>query len=174
MNIVLTGFMGTGKTAVGKKLAKELKMQYVDTDAMIEEDTGMSISKIFKKFGESGFRDLETKVVKCVGMLDNFVIATGGGVVLREENMEELERHGVVICLSASAKVIFARTSENKSRPLLAEAEDAKKKIRELLQSRQSFYQRADFSIDTSELDTDSIVAKIIDFVKKYQGRSKK
>lgn len=174
MNIVLTGFMGTGKTAVGKKLAKELGMQYVDTDVMIEEDTGMSISKIFKKFGEVRFRDLETKTVKCVARLDNFVISTGGGVVLKEENIDELEQNGVIICLSASPEVILERTSQNKKRPLLAEVEDAKKKIEELLEYRRLFYKRADLTIDTSELDTHTIVRKIIDFVKKYKGRGNK
>jgi shikimate kinase len=166
LNIVLTGFMGTGKTAVGEKLAKELKMQYVDTDKMIEEDTGTTISKIFKKFGEDHFRDLETQAVKCVAMLDNFVIATGGGAVLREENMVELERNGVVICLSATPEVIYRRTAKNKKRPLLAEVQDAKKKIEEMLLARKPFYERAAFSIDTSEVDTDTIVDSIADFVK--------
>ena len=104
MNIVLTGMMGTGKTVVGKKLAQKLNMKYISTDEIIEKDAGMSIPKIFKRKGEPYFRNVETKAVKCVALLDNFVIDTGGGVVQRSENMEELERNGVIICLTASPK----------------------------------------------------------------------
>ncbi len=166
MNIVLTGFMGVGKTAIGKKLSERLNMKYVDTDVMIKQNTGMTIPKIFKKFGEDHFRELETKAVKCVGMLDNFVISTGGGVVLREENMQELERNGVVVCLLASVEVILKRTSKTKNRPLLSGYEDAKKRIEELLEYRKPFYEKADFIVDTSELDTNTVVQKIIDFIK--------
>ena len=130
MNVILTGFMGVGKTAIGKKLSEKLNMQYVDTDIMIKQDTGITIPKIFKKFGEEYFRELETKAVKCVGMLDNFVISTGGGVVLREENMKELEKNGVVVCLLASVEVILKRTSKTKNRPLLSGHEDAKKELK--------------------------------------------
>lgn len=170
MNIVLTGFMGTGKTAVGKKLAKELHMEYIDTDTMIEEGTQMSIPKIFKKWGETSFRDLETKAIKCLGILDNFVISTGGGVVLKEENMKELEKKGVIICLRASIDVILKRTSKNKKRPLLEESCDARKKIEDLLEYREPFYKRADFTVDTSDPNTNDIVKEIIEFIEKKRG----
>jgi len=170
MNIILTGFMGTGKTAVGKKLAKELHMEYIDTDTMIEEGTQMSIPRIFKKWGEASFRDLETKAIKCLGVLDNFVIATGGGVVLKEENMKELEKKGVIICLRASVDVILKRTSKNKKRPLLEDSYDARKKIEDLLEYREPFYKRADFTVDTSNLNTNDIVKEIIEFIEKKRG----
>ena len=169
MNIVLTGFMGTGKTAIGKKLAQKLHMQYIDTDTMIEQDTEMSISKIFKKFGEERFRELETKAVKCVEMLNDFVISTGGGVVLKEENMEALEKNGIVVCLSASVDVILKRTSKTKDRPLLLGYNDDKKRIKKLLEYRKPFYKRARFIVDTSVIDTDTVVQKIIGFVREYR-----
>ncbi|MFB0562718.1 MAG: shikimate kinase, partial [Candidatus Lokiarchaeia archaeon] len=135
MNIVLTGMMGTGKTAIGKRLAQKLNMKYIGTDEIIEKDVKMSIPKVFKRKGEPYFRDVETKAVKCVAMLDNFVIDTGGGVVQRSENMEELERNGVIICLTASPEVILRRTSKTNYRPLL-NVDDAVSEIKRLLKKR--------------------------------------
>jgi len=102
MNIVLTGFMGTGKSIVGEKLAQRLGMGYIDTDQIIEEREGCEISKIFKEKGEDYFRKIETEVVKEVSSFNNCVIATGGGVVLKEENIKALRRKGIIISLSAN------------------------------------------------------------------------
>ena len=164
MNIVLTGMMGTGKTAVGKRLAQKLNMKYIGTDEIIEKDVGMSIPKIFKKRGEPYFRDVETKAVKCVAMLDNFVIDTGGGVVQKSENMEELERNGVVICLTASPEVILKRTSKTNYRPLL-DVDNPKSEIRKLLEKRKRFYKRCSKMIDTSNKGTEEVVDDIIKFI---------
>ena len=97
MNIILTGFMGTGKSIVSRKLVKRLGMSYLDTDELIEEREGIKISAIFQKKGEKYFRQLETQVIKEVASLDNYVISSGGGVVLREENMTALKKNGFII-----------------------------------------------------------------------------
>ena len=170
MNIVLTGFMGTGKTAVGKKLAEELGMQYIDTDEMIEKDVGMIIPNIFKRRGEKYFREVETQAIKCVAMLDNFVIATGGGVVLKQENMEELERNGIVICLTASADTILQRTGKDANRPLL-KGENPADKINQLLKKREFFYKRCHKMIDTSQKEIKEITGEIITFFKEVSSR---
>ena len=164
MNIVLTGMMGTGKTVVGKKIAQKLNMKYIGTDEIIEKDVGMSIPKIFKRKGEPYFRDVETKAVKCVALLDNFVIDTGGGVVQRSENMEELERNGVIICLTASPEAILRRTSKTNYRPLL-NVDDPVSEIEKLLKKRERFYKRCSRMIDTSNKRIEEIVDEIIKFV---------
>jgi len=170
MNIVLTGMMGTGKTVVGKKLAQRLNMKYISTDKIIEKDVGMHIHKIFKKRGESYFRDAETKIVKCVAMLDNFVVDTGGGVVQKSENMEELERNGVIICLTASPEVILRRTSKTDYRPLL-NVEDAESEIKKLLNKRKRFYKRCSKMIDTSNKGIEEVADEIIKFLSERKRR---
>lgn len=170
MNIVLTGMMGTGKTVIGKKLAQKLNMKYISTDGVIEKDVGMSIPKIFTRKGEPYFRDVETKAVKCVAMLDNFVIDTGGGVVQRSENMEELERNGAIICLTASPEVILKRTSKTNYRPLL-NVDDPVSEIKELLEKREQFYKRCSRMIDTSNKGIEEVVNEIIKFLSEREKR---
>jgi shikimate kinase len=94
--------MGTGKSEVGALLAQRLGWQFFDTDTMIEEQVGMSVSDIFARRGEKHFRDTETAAIRLVSLMDKTVIACGGGAVLRKENMDELERNGVVVCLTAT------------------------------------------------------------------------
>lgn len=160
-NIVLTGFMGTGKNAIGKRLAQELNLKFVDTDTIIEDEEGTTISEIFEKKGEEYFRKREKEVVKKVAQEESQVISTGGGVVLDEENVSHLRRNGFIICLWASPEVIEERTREETHRPLL-EGEDRKKKIRELLAYRKTFYHKnADYMVDTSRLSVEEAVIKI-------------
>ncbi len=165
MNIVLTGMMGTGKTKVGKLLAKRLKMEYIDTDEVIEKDVGYPIPKIFKKKGEPYFREVETKAVRCVSLLDNFVISTGGGVVLKKENMDELEKNGKTICLAASVDIILERTKKTDYRPLLS-VKDPFQAIKDLFKKRKPYYKRCDLMIDTSKKEIVEIVEEIIKFLK--------
>ena len=165
MNIVLVGFMGTGKTTVGKILAKQLGMKYISTDEIVEDKERRSINEIFKKSGEPYFRRLEKEVVKNVAQLNKFVIDAGGGVVLDEENIQNLKRNGKIICLSASAEVILERTKRYHHRPLL-NTENPKEKIEELLKSRAPFYAKANFSIDTINLNAEQVaeeIKKIVD-----------
>ena len=118
-NIVLVGFMGTGKTSVGQKLAQRLERPMIDTDDIIGEDSGMDIPDIFARYGEAYFRDLESAAVRKAANLENHVISTGGGVVLRESNLEMLKRNGVVFCLTATTEEIWRRVGRGTHRPLL-------------------------------------------------------
>lgn len=163
LNIVLVGFMGTGKTCVGKYLAKKLNLEFIDTDTIIEKKTKMRIKTIFKKFGEPYFRDIESKVAKEVGKLKNKVIATGGGIVIREENIENLKKNGILICLTAKPQIILERVSKTKKRPLLqGNKNEIIKKIKKILKERDNFYKKADFLIDTSYLTKKEVAEKII------------
>src|SRR5512147_1167363 len=100
-NIILTGFMGTGKTVVGREISRLLNMRLVDVDSEIEESRKMKITDIFRDFGEPHFRDIETEMIRKLARTENTVISTGGGAVLREENMEALRERGVIFCLWA-------------------------------------------------------------------------
>ncbi|MFN3966602.1 MAG: shikimate kinase [Endomicrobiia bacterium] len=165
MNIVLTGFMGTGKTVIGKLLAQKLSWEYIDTDELIEKRENMKISDIFATKGEPYFRKIETEVVKDVSKKDKCVISTGGGVVLKEENMIALEKNGIIINLSASPEIIFERTSKDKSRPLLNK-ENPKEEIMKLLNFRAPYYDRCALKINTDDSDPEKNVRKILDFLK--------
>jgi shikimate kinase len=171
VNIILTGFMGTGKTLVGKKLAKGLKMSYLDTDELIERRERAKIPQIFQEKGEDYFRKVETKIIKEVSSLDRCVISTGGGAILKKENLVALKRKGVIICLSANPKVILKRTRKSQNRPLL-KSKDPKSRVLSLLGQRRSFYEKADFEVDTSELTTSQVVGRIVDFLRKNSGNN--
>ena len=168
MNISLVGFMGTGKTSVGKLLAKKLKMRYFDADAVIEEDAGMKISKIFEDFGEPYFRELEEKAIAKLSAQDGLVISCGGGAVLREANIVNLKRNGPVVCLMATPSIIYNRIKNEAHRPLL-QVPDPKKRIRELLEKRAPLYAKADFTIDTSKLTIGKVVDKIAEYAKNFK-----
>ena len=160
-NIVLLGFMGTGKTAVGKILAQKLSLKFVDLDNLIEEEMGMSISDIFFNFGEPYFRDLEKEIVRRISFKKNLVIATGGGVVLDDENMENLRRHGILITLMASVEEIYRRISQTKNRPLL-DVPYPEKTIKEMLELRRPRYELADFTVNTSGRSVEDVAEEIL------------
>ncbi|HWR58395.1 MAG TPA: shikimate kinase [Thermodesulfovibrionales bacterium] len=147
-NIVLTGFMGTGKTAVGRELARVLGWKIIDIDDEIVKARNMSINDIFNRFGEPTFRDMETEMLRKVSHNKNVIISTGGGAVLRQENMDILREKGVIVCLDATPETILERTSGNSERPLLR-VEDPLGRIRELREARKPFYEKADIMIDT-------------------------
>lgn len=166
-SIILTGFMGTGKTAIGKELASILDMRLIDVDTEIEKSEKMSINEIFQKFGESRFRDIETEMVKGVSKNKNVIISTGGGVVLKQENMDVLRENGVIICLTASPETILERTANNSDRPLL-HAENPLGKINELLNFRKPFYEKADILINTENKTPLQIAEEIIEKIKYF------
>ncbi|MDI6654264.1 MAG: shikimate kinase [Candidatus Hydrothermarchaeota archaeon] len=160
-NIVLTGFMGAGKSSVGRRLAEKLGMGVVDTDDLIERSAGMKISEIFAKHGELHFRELEKKAVAEVSKLENHVIITGGGVVLKEENMKNLRKNGIIVYLHAMPEVLYERVKNEIHRPLL-QVKEPIKKIKELLEFRAPFYADNDFMIDASELTVEEVVEEIL------------
>lgn len=165
-NIVLTGFMATGKNAIGQRLAQELNLEFVNTDDIIEKKEGITITQIFEKFGEKHFRKLEKGVVRKVAQGTNRVISTGGGVVLDQENVSNLTENGVIICLWASPEVIRERTKEETHRPLL-EGVSREDRIKELLDYRKPFYEKsADYIIDTSHLTIEETLEKILKYLK--------
>lgn len=165
-NIVLIGFMGTGKSTVGVKLADKLGMEFIDMDKEIEKITGMSISTLFKRHGEIRFRSEEKLMAKKLGSQKGAVIATGGGIVLQEENIEALRENGILICLDAEPEDIFARVIRKRaSRPLLKKNLQVKD-IEEMLKAREPFYNCADFRVNTSGKELDVVVNDIIKYIK--------
>jgi shikimate kinase len=165
-NIVLVGFMGTGKTLIGKLLAARLNKQRLCLDDMIEWKVGKSIVDIFQQDGEAFFREVEKEMVKAVSNDKDAVIDAGGGVVIDEENIRRLKEQGIVICLRAKPEVIYERTKGCLHRPLL-NAPDPVESIKDLLSRREKYYSRADYEIDTSELMPEEVVEQIIKILDK-------
>jgi len=159
-NIILTGFMGVGKTSVGTGLAKDVGYQFVDTDLLIEADQKMSVTEIFATKGEPFFRQVESRVIGEVLQRESQVVSTGGGAVLRDSNREAFKKAGFVVCLTARPEVIFERVRHETHRPLLR-TEDPLAKIGELLESRAPFYAQADAVIDTSEKSVEAVITEI-------------
>ncbi|MDK2824600.1 MAG: shikimate kinase [Clostridia bacterium] len=156
--------MGTGKTAVGKRLANILNMDFYDTDQEIEKVTGMSIARLFQKHGEIRFRSEESLVIKKLAKKKNSIIATGGGIVLNSQNIELLRKTGYLICLTAKPEIIYERVKRRNNRPLLKKG-DTYETIVKLLKEREELYQCADFTIDTSDMDFEEIINKILKFL---------
>ncbi|MBI2982027.1 MAG: shikimate kinase [Deltaproteobacteria bacterium] len=159
--IILTGFMGTGKTVVGQALAVKLKHNFLDTDQMIEKKTGRKIEEIFEKEGEAIFRRMEKKMVRKALSGERLVVATGGGAVIDPENLELMKRRGVLIALTTSPGEILERMQKLDNRPLLR-GEDKMGKIKKLLSKRSPFYQQADQIIDCSGKGVIAIVEEIV------------
>ena len=168
-NIVLVGFMGTGKTSVGRRLASQLRMRYIDTDDIIERDSGRRISNIFSEDGEPAFRDIESEAVHKASKLYNYVISTGGGAVLRETNMAALKRNGIIFCLTATPDEIYRRVRHQAHRPLL-QTSDALGKIKSMLTERQPYYAEADYMVRT----TGRPFREIIGYIKKVYAKNTK
>ena len=150
-NVVLVGPMGSGKTSVGRRLACILKRDFFDSDFEIVARTGVAIDHIFDVEGEEGFRKRETKMLQDLCEISNIVIATGGGIVIKEENRALLKRDSFVVYLSSSIEQLVKRTANSKARPLLEQSSNREKTIRDLVAAREGFYQEvADVVIDTS------------------------
>lgn len=154
-NIVLCGFMGCGKSTVGKTLAANTHRTFVDMDHYIEEQAGRTVSAIFAEDGEATFRAMETDACRTLGMQNGLVIATGGGAVLNPENVDALKENGTVVWLNVSADCVLHRLSGDTTRPLLLRP-DKDAAVRELMAAREPFYRaaaditvEADFEADT-------------------------
>ena len=165
-NIVLIGFMGTGKSSCGKSLATRLGCAFIDLDKYIESKEKMSIPEIFAAKGEAYFREKEREAVREVVGRKGAVIATGGGTIKDEENFAALKNRGVIVCLTADVDTILARTSRRGERPVLDGQADRRKGIEELLASRQAMYARADYSVDTSSLSPMQVTEEIMGFLR--------
>ena len=154
--------MGTGKSAVGRLLARHLKKPFVDLDDRISKKAGRSIAQIFASEGEAGFRRRESAAVAWATGLRDHVIATGGGVMLEEANVQCLKESGILVCLSARPDIIIQRTLNTlPSRPLL-NGPDPRGRIQELLELRAPFYAKADVAIDTSDRTAKDVVEEIL------------
>jgi shikimate kinase len=160
-NIALIGFMGTGKTSVGRLVAEQLHFQYLDTDEMIQAATGKTIPEIFANCGEPAFRELEEKTVGELATKTQTVISCGGGLPVAPQNLASLKTHALVVCLWATPAKIWERVKNQTHRPLLHDP-DPQKKIRELLAMREPFYKQADILLNTELRSLREVAQQVI------------
>lgn len=158
---MITGFMATGKSTVGRRLAQRLGRRFVDTDQLIEERANASVAEIFAHEGEAGFRARERDAVATACGLSDVVIAIGGGALTDAGNRALLQAAGPLVCLEASAEEILKRVGDASSRPLLASAKDRLQRIRELQAEREPVYALATHRIDTTGLGLDDVVERV-------------
>lgn len=160
-NIVLVGLMGAGKSSVARYLGAKLHKDVVSTDASIEEKKGKPIPAIFEEEGETAFRKLEKDVVVRLAQREGIIIDCGGGVVTDPDNIDELQRKGVLFYISATPEFLYQNTKHQTHRPLLADSNPLEK-IRTLLKDREEAYQRADYTLKTTGLTVEQIGEEII------------
>lgn len=144
------GFMGCGKSSVGRLLSQRLQFELADTDQLIEQRTGKAISQLFDELGEPAFRKLESEVVAELASRSRIIISTGGGLVTNPDNFASLQSHSLIVCLWATAETILERTSHNSKRPLLR-GPDPLGTIKRLLTEREPHYKRADIIANTEQ-----------------------
>lgn len=161
-NIILCGFMGCGKSTIGKKLAKKTDTTFVDMDAYIEEKSKMKVKEIFEKFGENYFRDLEHQACIDLSKTGDKIIAAGGGTLTFQRNIDALKENGKVIFLDASYEAICIRLRNDTTRPLL-QCENRNEKIRELLGKRTPVYKSAADYIVEANLPPNKVTGKIME-----------
>jgi len=160
-NIILVGLMGAGKSTIGRLLAKQLKMDFYDSDRIIEERTGVDISTIFEIEGEQGFRDREEDVIAELCEMDGIILATGGGCVLRKINRKNMQQGGHVIYLRTNADLLYSRIRHDRSRPLM-QTKSPINTLRKLLDDREPFYlEVADTVVMTGKQKINVIVKKV-------------
>ena len=161
-SIVLIGMMGAGKSSVGRCLQRQTRLSRFDTDEMTASKLGLSIPEIFSKFGEEKFREIETQALRELDPAKAVIIVTGGGIVLRDENVDLLKRLGTVVWLEAREETLFERASRRGNRPLL-QTENPRATFAELLRTRAPLYAKiADIRIDTSSLNQDDVAEMIL------------
>lgn len=166
-NIYLIGFMGCGKSTVGRALATALRRQFIDTDTVIEQQNGLTIPQIFKNYGEKHFRALEKACIQEITGQTDYIVALGGGSVLDPENWERISNSGFTIALDYPVSVLYARLQNDTNRPLLSgTAAEKMKSIQTLLDQRQKYYRRAALFLQlTGSEMIDEILFKIIAFI---------
>ncbi len=164
MRVFIVGYMLSGKSTIGKRLAKLLNYTFIDTDKEIENQYKLSVNDIFKKYGEEVFRVLEKKILENIGEKDNIVVSTGGGLVCFNDNMQWVKANGVSIYLKLSPAAILSRHKISKRvRPLLRDKtdEEALEYITKTLEEREKYYTQADYCFDALNLKAEEII-KII------------
>ena len=164
-NIVLIGFMGTGKTVVGRRLAVLLNKTFIDTDAEVERITEKTIVQLFAQDGAVRFRSEEALLVKKLENQDNLVISTGGGIVLNPENIISFKKNGILIGLTAPPEVIYQRVKHKRSRPLLNKG-DVLSKIEELFAQRVNAYDAAEYILETGDKQIEEVVDEIVIYLR--------
>jgi shikimate kinase len=170
-SIVLIGMMGAGKSSVGRCLQRRTKLALLDTDKIVASKFGISIPEIFSKYGEQGFREAETQVLRELTPAKRTIIVTGGGIVLREENVNLLKRLGIVVWLDGNEETLFERASRIKTRPLL-EGNNPREVFARILEARLPLYARiADIRVDTSVLTEEEAAVAISSKLRKI-GRN--
>lgn len=160
-NISLIGFMGTGKSTVGRLVAEHLKFDFLDTDMLIEQRTDRKITEIFALSGEAAFRELEAQLVAELATRQSTLISTGGGLPTNPTNLSSLKQHSLVVCLWASPERIYERVREQSHRPLLHDA-DPLGKIRTLLATREKFYKQADVLINSDLRNAREVAQQVV------------
>jgi shikimate kinase len=169
-NLVLVGFMGSGKTDAGKLAAARLRMTFIDMDEIIEQRHGQTISKIFETKGEAFFRLQERALVRELADREDRVIATGGGVVLNANNLRDFNRTGIVICCWVDAEVAHERTKNAKHRPLLGDQTDRLARVEILLREREHLYKAIPNRVDTSAMSVAQQTDEILRIYKQQAG----
>lgn len=170
-SLALIGFMGTGKSGVGKALAAKLGKEFIELDALIAQKAGKTIPEIFQQDGEAAFRELEIEVTGKVAGKKNAVIACGGGIVLHNINIDRLKKESLIVYLTASPEVILKRVGAGAHKRPLLNVKDKAATITELLRYRRPFYERvADITVDSSGLDINAVVGQIIGKVRENES----
>jgi shikimate kinase len=163
MSVSLTGFMGTGKTTVGRLLAQRLRKPFIDSDERIEQLEGCSVATLFADRGEPNFRALERQVVADAVQTDA-VVATGGGAIVDPVTYQRMHEAGPIVCLVADVETILRRTAADRTRPLLENGE-RRTRISQLLSERAAAYARADVTVDTTGRDVEAVLEDILSFL---------
>lgn len=160
-NIILTGFMGTGKSYVGRRLASRIGYKFKDIDEIIEKTENMKINDIFELFGEEHFRKMETVVLEMELKDEGIVVSTGGGAVISEMNRKLMRKAGIVVNLTATPEQILERLAEDNERPLLKKEKNIQK-IQKMMLERKSYYEESDIQIDTTGKNVDDVISEIM------------
>ncbi|MFD1736523.1 shikimate kinase [Bacillus salitolerans] len=163
-SIYLTGFMGSGKTTIGKQLSSKLHLPVMDTDEEISRKEGLSVRTLFEKYGEDYFRSLETSILKTIPKED-MIVTTGGGMVVREENRKWMLQNGIVFYLQCEFDKLWSRLEKDETRPLVLNQQ--KEAVKKIYISRQELYKEGSIVIHTTNQSVDEVVDEIVSRVKK-------
>jgi len=169
--IVLIGMMGTGKTHFGRLLSQALRLDYHDTDSLVEAKAGCSIAEIFERWGEDSFRSVEAKTIQDLMLQGPSVISTGGGAIMNPDTAEAIFNGPLSIWVDAPIKIILERVGKNRNRPLLA-CENPQDVLQGLMKSREPVYRRAKFKISSGEISAEESLDAVIDDMKQYLIRA--